>query len=126
MPMPSVSVGNHAKINAPAAVRQRLREFYVGTLGCQMIDAPGPDFDLFEFAGGFVFGLFFGDETAVLSAADHLKATWLELKTADPEGLKKRLLDFGVRPIDYPDTARFYFQGPDGQVWRIARLDGGI
>ena len=126
MPTPRVSVGNHAKINASAALRQRLREFYVDLLGCQMIDAPGPEFDLFEFAGGFVFGLFFGDESSVLPAAEQLKATWLQLKTADPAKLKRRLLDFGVTPIDYPDTARFYLQGPDGQVWRIAPLDGGV
>lgn len=121
-----VAVGNHMKMNAPAALRARLRGFYGGLLGCRLLPGPSSDFDLFEFAGGFVIGLCYGDESAVLSEDEHLKATWLELKTADPAALKARLLEFGVRPIDYPDPARFYFQAPDGQVWRVAHSDGGI
>jgi hypothetical protein len=120
------TVGNHVKINAAPALRERLREFYAGLLGCRPIAAPSPDFDLFEFSGGFVVGLFYGDPAAVLSEQDQLKATWLELKTEDPAGLKARLLEFGIRPVDYPDPARFYFQDPGGQVWRLAPLDGGI
>jgi hypothetical protein len=121
-----VTVGNHMKMNAAPGLRERLREFYAGVLGCRPIAAPSPDFDLFEFAGGFVLGLFYGDAGAVLSELDQLKATWLELKAADPAKLKERLLAFGVRPVDYPDPTRFYFQAPGGQVWRVAPLDGGI
>jgi catechol 2,3-dioxygenase-like lactoylglutathione lyase family enzyme len=121
-----VFVGNHAKVNAPAAQRDQLREFYTGVLGCRMIEAPSPDFDLFEFSGDFVWGVFYGDEHSVLAATEHAKATWLELKTSNPVALKNRLKEFGVTPIDYPDPDRFYFQAPDGQVWRIAAVDGGI
>jgi hypothetical protein len=121
-----IIIGNHMKMNAPAALRERLREFYAGVLGCRTVAAPSPDFDVFEFAGGFVVGLFYGDSGAVLSEQDQLKATWLELKAADPAKIKERLLKFGVRPVDYPDPTRFYFQAPGGQVWRVAPLDGGI
>ena len=121
-----VTVGNHMKQNAPAALRSRLADFYVGVLGCRVLAAPSPDFDLFEFAGGFVVGLFYGDESAVLSEQDQLKATWLELKTSEPAALKQRLLEFGVLSVEYPDPGRFYFQAPGGQVWRVAATDGGI
>ena len=121
-----VIVGNHMKMNAQPALRKRLREFYGALLGCRMVAAPSADFDLFEFSGGFVLGLFYGDAGAVLSEQDQLKAAWLELKTADPAALKARLLAFGVRAVDYPDPTRFYFQAPGGQVWRLAPLEGGI
>jgi hypothetical protein len=94
-------------------------------LGCHTIAAPSPQFDLFEFTDGFVVGLFYGDDSEVLSEQDQLKATWLELKTSDPPSLRIRLLEFDVGPIEYADTSRFYFQAPGGQVWRVAPLDGG-
>jgi hypothetical protein len=121
-----VTVGNHMKQNAPATLRGRLADFYVGVLGCRLLAAPSADFDLYEFAGGFILGLFFGDESAVLSQQDQLKATWLELKTSEPAALKQRLVEFGVQAVEYPDPGRFYFQAPGGQVWRVAPLDGGI
>jgi hypothetical protein len=51
---------------------------------------------------------------------------WMELKVADPEALKARLLTFGVQEVEFPDPTRFFFQAPGGQVFRVAPLDGGI
>ena len=48
------------------------------------------------------------------------------IKSKNPEGLKKRLQEFGVREVDYPDKTRFFFQAPGGQVFRLAPLDGGL
>ena len=50
----------------------------------------------------------------------------MELKVERPEELKVKLVAFGVRPIDYPDPTRFYFQAPGGQVYRLAPIDGGL
>ena len=121
-----VQVGNHLKMNLPHALRQRARDFYAGLLGCKPMDSPSPDLDLYEFDGGFVLGLFFGDPSTTLSEADHLRATWMELKVDDPAAWKARLLAFGVTPVDFPDPTRFFFQAPGGQVFRLAPLDGGI
>jgi len=121
-----VTIGNHMKLNAPSALRDLLRVFYIDVLGCRTVAAPRPEFDLYEFAGGFVVGMFFGDDREVLTEQDQLKAAWLELKTSDPAALRQRLLEFGVRPVDYPDPTRFYFQAPGGQVWRVAPADGGV
>jgi hypothetical protein len=73
-----------------------------------------------------VLGLFFVDATQTLSDADWLKATWLELKVADPIGWQARLRAFGVREVEFPDPTRFFFQAPGGQVFRLAPLDGGV
>jgi hypothetical protein len=55
-------------------------------------------------------GLFFADATEFLTDDDYLKATWLEIKVADPIDGKARLQSFGVPQADYPDPNRFYFR----------------
>lgn len=55
-----------------------------------------------------------------------MKAAWLEIKAKDVEAMKRRLVEFGVKEVDYPDKTRFFFQAPSGQVFRLAPVDGGI
>lgn len=119
-------IGNHMKLNVHAALREPTRTFYLDLLGALPLQSPREDLDIYEFEDGFVVGVFFCEDDQVLSESDHLKAAWLEIKTATPEALRQRLVEFGVRRIDYPDKARFYFQAPGGQVFRLAPLEGGI
>jgi hypothetical protein len=121
-----VHIGNHMKMTLPRHLRARSREFYASLLGCKVLESPLPDLDLYEFAGGFVLGLFFSGDRDVLAEADHLKGTWLEIKVDDPAAWNARLRAFGVQPVDYPDPTRFYFQAPGGQVYRLAPMDGGL
>jgi hypothetical protein len=88
--------------------------------------SPAPDLDLFVFGNQFVLGVFFCEPADVLSEEGHLKAAWLEIKTKDVPGVQKRLLEFGVKEVDYVDKSRFYFQAPGGQVFRLAPEEGGI
>jgi hypothetical protein len=120
-------LGNHLKMHLPKAERERARRFYQEVLECRPMEAPPyPDLDLYEFDDGTVVGLFFLDDATVLSGQDSEKATWLEIKTSDPEKLQQKLHEFGVKRIDFPDPSRFYFQAPGGQVFRVAPLDGGL
>jgi hypothetical protein len=121
-----VHLGNHLKMNLPAHLRARVREFYAGLLGCTVLESPRPDLDLYEFAAGQVLGFFFVDAAEALTAAEYLKATWLEIKVDDPARWKDRLLAFGVQEVEFPDPTRFYFQAPGGPVFRLAPLDGGL
>ena len=121
-----VRIGNHLKMTVPHHLRSRTRDFYSGLLRCQPLASPRDDLDLYEFEGGFVLGLFFADIADTLSEADCLKATWLELKVADPPAWKARLQAFGVVEVEFPDPTRFFFQAPGGQVFRLAPLDGGL
>jgi len=121
-----VTIGNHLKMNIPLEQRERTREFYAGLLKCKPMASPSPELDLYEFDGGFVLGLFFGPAAASLSEAEHLRATWMELKVDDPAAWKTKLVAFGVRPVEFPDPTRFFFQAPGGQVFRLAPLDGDI
>jgi hypothetical protein len=61
------------------------------------------------------------DERA-LSLPEQMKSIWLEfsnLRTADPDALKRGILDSGIAEIEYWDKTHFYFQAPGGQsfVW---------
>jgi hypothetical protein len=125
-----VTIGNHLKMNVPAGMKSRTREFYSSLLGLKSIPSPAEDLDLYEFPGGFVLGLFFSNDPAeLLTPQDYLKATWLELKVDDLTQWKKRLQEFGVTEIAYKDPSRFtepyprfFFQAPGGQVFRLAPL----
>lgn len=120
-------IGNHLKMHLPRTLRQRARQFYVDILGCKaLVQQPYAGLDLYEFEGGFVVGLFFVEDEKVLSEQDQLKAAWMEIKTADPAALERRLRQFGVRQVEFADTSRFYFQAPGGQVFRLAPMDGGL
>jgi hypothetical protein len=118
--------GNHLKLNVHKSLRDRVRTFYLDVLECKTMRAPMPDLDLFLFDDTFVLGVFYCDQAEVLSEEDHLKAAWMEIKAKDVEVTKRRLLEFGVKEVEYSDKMRFYFQAPGGQVFRLAPMDGGI
>jgi hypothetical protein len=119
-------IGNHLKLNVHKNLRGRVRLFYIDVLQCTTIPSPAPDLDLFLFSNSFVLGVFFCEQADVLSDEDHLKAAWLEIKTKEVQEVKRRLAEFGVKEVEYPDKTRFYFQAPGGQVFRLAPEEGGI
>ncbi len=121
-----VHIGNHLKMNVAHSLRPRTRDFYAGLLKCKSLESPRDDLDLYEFAGGFILGLFFVDPSATLTDAQYLNAMWMELKVDDPAAWQARLIAFGVNPVEFPDPTRFFFAAPGGQVFRLAPLDGGL
>ena len=122
-----IAIGNHLKMHLPHHLRERALRFYTDLLGCRKLpDLPYPNVDLYEFQGGFVLGLFFYDEADTLPEKEQLKATWMEIKSNDPDALKQRLIGFGVHEVEFEDKSRFYFQAPGGQVFRVAPMEGGL
>lgn len=119
-------IGNHMKFNVHKSLRERVRSFFLDILECKTMPSPAADLELYLFPDNFVLGVFFCEQADVLSEEDHLKAAWLEIKTKDIPGLKQRLVDFGVKEVEYSDKSRFYFQAPGGQVFRLAPMEGGI
>lgn len=115
--------GNHLKIHAHKSLKQKIKDFYTTMLGCKSIPTPMTSIECYKFEDGFVVGVYFGETEEVLSEKDQHKGAWLEIKTDNPDQLKKHLIDFGVKEVNYEDKSRFYFQAPGGQVFRIALLE---
>lgn len=115
--MPTVAVGNHAKLTARSIDRTRIRKFYQDVLGCT-ITKRSDDIDYFRFDADFFVAVIY--DNAVPSEDQQTKSIWLELKADDPIALTKRIRDFGVREIESWETGRLYFQAPGGQVFRVA------
>ena len=120
------AIGNHIKTNVKRGLEDQVRQFYREILGCNSLPSPATHLDLYEFANGFVLGVFFCDDADVLTEEQCLNAAWLEIKTANPQDVKERLLRIGVKEVDYPDKSRFYFQAPGAQMFRLAPEDGEI
>ena len=118
--MAKVSFGNHAKINAPITLRDKIRSFYQQVLECDLVVAQEA-MDVMRFANDFYIGIVYEDNH--LEEEHFLLAMWLELKTPDPEDLKKRLRQFGVKDIEYKDKNHFYFHAPGGQIYRVSHID---
>lgn len=118
--MDKVSFGNHAKITAPLSLRDKIRSFYQQVLGCDQVVAQEA-MDVMRFTNDFFVGIAYAAN--VLEEKHFLLAMWLELKTSDPNELKKKLQQFGVKEIEYQDKNHFYFHAPGGQVFRVSHID---
>jgi catechol 2,3-dioxygenase-like lactoylglutathione lyase family enzyme len=117
--MASVSFGNNMKMSALASDRDRIQKFYRDVLGCEV--TARQDVDFIRFKNDFYIGVVY--EKVPLRDADLLKAVWLEVRTARPQEMKKKILDFGIKELEHWDKERFYFQAPGGQVFRLAGDD---
>lgn len=118
----AVSFGNNLKLSVAASERERLRRFYRDVLGCQL-ESNGP-VDFIGFANDVWFGVLYSDTAAaVLDDAEAQKAAWLEIRTAQPDQLKTKILAFGLKQIPGKGKDMFYFQAPGGQVFRLAPSD---
>ena len=114
--MTNVSLGEHSKLTANPAERDRVRKFYTQVLGCPATKESGK-IDIFRIGSDFSLGVVY--DNSALSAADGLKSIWLELRTPEPEALKARILEFGIQEASFWDKEHFYFQAPGGQVFRL-------
>lgn len=114
--MSTVSIGSHSKFTALPSERERIRQFYQEVLGCK-ITKKSEQVDFFRIGEDFFIAALYED--VVLSQSDLLKSIWLEIKSDNPKGMRKNILEFGVKEIETWDKAHLYFQAPGGQVFRL-------
>ncbi len=112
----SVSLGENSKMTVRPSERERLERFYRDVLGCNVI-TKSKTLDIIQMGKTFFIGVVYDD--SALSDSDFLKSPWLDLRTDRPEELKRRILSFGIKEIQYWDKEHFYFQAPGGQVFRL-------
>src|ERR1700739_3704866 len=59
------------------------------------------------------------DESEFLRSA---RSVWLEIKSDNVEEMTRKILAFGVRKLEVPDS-HLYFQAPGGQCLRLVGID---
>lgn len=116
--MAKVVLGNHTAVFAARSDQKRIRSFYREALGCE-VRVSTDDIDRFRLDDTHF--CFVYQDTG-LSKDDFIKSIYLELKTTDVAETKRRILDFGVRQLEVPDS-HLYFQAPGGQVFRLVGVD---
>jgi catechol 2,3-dioxygenase-like lactoylglutathione lyase family enzyme len=119
--MAKVALGNHSAVRVPRTERDAVRRFYRDVLGGE-ITRESDLKDDFRLGGGFYIAFLYEDEGAALAESGFLQAIYLELKTDDVDGLRQRIVAFGVKVLDVPDP-HLYFQAPGGQVFRLVGID---
>jgi hypothetical protein len=113
----SVSLGENSKLTVNPSERSKIRKFYKDILGCPATKE-SERIDVFKIGNTFYLGVMYDD--SALTPEYSLKSIWLELRTENAEGLKRKILDFGIKELEYWDKEHFYFQAPGGQVFRLA------
>ena len=116
--MTKLILGNHTAVFAARSEQTLIRRFYRDVLGATArVETDAVDrFQL----GGVHFCFVWQDDA--LSPDQFLRAIYLELATDDLEGMKQKIIDFGVRLVDIPDP-HLYFQAPGGQVFKLVAMN---
>jgi catechol 2,3-dioxygenase-like lactoylglutathione lyase family enzyme len=115
--MTKVLLGNHMAGFAARADQDRIRRFYRDVLGCTT-KVTTDEVDRYQL-GDTHFCFVWQDRG--LDESEFLKATYLELKSDDPDALRKTIVAFGVNTLEVPDP-HLYFQAPGGQVFRLVGI----
>ena len=119
--MAKVIFGNHCSVLVPERDRDRIRKFYCGVLGGQLMQAD-TERDLIRLGEDFYMAVLYGDvpdESEFLRTA---RSVWLEIKSDNVEEMIRKILHFGVRRLEVPDP-HLYFQAPGGQCLRLVGID---
>jgi len=119
--MAKIIFGNHSSVIVPRKDRDNIRKFYCDVLGGK-ITKEEDERDFLRLGENFYIGFLYGnvpDESEFLRTA---RSVWLEIKSDNVEEMTRKILDFGVRKLDIPDS-HLYFQAPGGQVLRLVGID---
>ena len=119
--MTKVVFGNHSALRVPRTEKDRIRRFYRDVLGCT-ITREGDQKDDIRLGDDFYIAFLYEDGEIALDENDFLKAIYLELKTDDVDGMRQKIVDFGVKILAVPDP-HLYFQAPGGQVLRLVGIN---
>jgi catechol 2,3-dioxygenase-like lactoylglutathione lyase family enzyme len=119
--MAKVIFGNHSSVIVPRKDRDSICKFYCDVLG-GIITKEEDDRDFLRLGENFYIGFLYGDVADESEFLRTARSMWLEIKSDNVEELTQKILDFGVRKLDVPDT-HFYFQAPGGLCWRLVGIN---
>jgi len=120
--VPGSALSDRAHFLARPETKEKLVWCFGTVLGCGAavsLNAPGlaEPMMAFKFPGGGSVSIEFTKDA--LDDREARRGAWLEIKSGDPEALKKKIVDAGFERIHHPATNTFYFAAPGGQVFGI-------
>ena len=119
--MAKVVFGNHSSVLVPRQDRDSIRKFYCDVLGGKVTKAD-PERDFIRLGDDFFYVVLYGDVPDASEFLRSARSVWLEIKSDDVEGMRRRILESGlVRKLDVPDP-HLYFQAPGGQCLRLVGI----
>jgi hypothetical protein len=119
--MAKIIFGNHSSVLVPAKERENIRKFYCDVLGSRITKSEN-ERDFLCLGDNFYIGFLYGDvpdESEFLRTA---RSIWLEIKSDNVKEMTQKILDFGVRKLEVPDS-HLYFQAPGGQCLRLVGIN---
>jgi hypothetical protein len=119
---PGLAGSNRTHLFVKPAFKEKFVWYFSTLLGCgtaMSLKAPGLAEPIlaWRFPGGGALSVEFTD--AALDEEQAGRGAWLELWAAEPEALKKTILEAGLKQVRYPATNTFYFAAPGGQIFGI-------
>jgi pimeloyl-ACP methyl ester carboxylesterase len=108
--------------------RDRFTALFRDVLDCDVVELdfglPNPIL-LVAFSDGSAFSVEFTDLAPedvtgdVVDDASALRGAWIEFRTADLAGYRRRLREAGIREFRHAGSVHVYFSAPGGQVFRL-------
>ncbi len=111
-----IVLNNRVHTYARPAFKDALIKFFTHIFEAETVPVPGTSILAFRFPDNSSYSVELTEEA--LGEQQARRGAWLEVKTDDPDALKKKVLEAGVPQVEYV-TGRFYFQAPGGQIWGI-------
>jgi hypothetical protein len=97
-------------------VKEALTDFFVRIFEARVVPVEGASIVVFRLGEDSSLSVEFTEDG--LDEQQARRGPWLEVATDDSDGLRKKVIEAGLRQVPYL-TGRFYFQAPGGQVWGI-------
>jgi hypothetical protein len=119
--MAKVIFGNHSSVLMPQQDRDSIRKFYCDVLGGKVTRAD-PERDFICLGEAFYIAFLYGDVADESEFLRSARSAWLEVKSDNVEEMTRRILAFGVRKLEVPDS-HLDFQAPGGQCFRLVGID---
>ena len=122
--MAKVIFGNHSSVIVPWQDRDNIRKFYCDVLGGQITRAQD-ERDFLRLGEDFYIVFLYGDVPDSSEFQQTARSVWLEIKSDNVEEMRRKILDFGVRKLEVPES-HLYFQAPSGQCIRLVGIDADL
>jgi len=119
--MSVAAFGNHSAVTVSRQDRDSIRKFYGDVLGGEIVKEDN-ERDILRLQENFYIAFLYGDVPDESEFLRSSSSVWQEMKSDNVEQMTRKILDFGVRKLDKPDS-HLSFQAPEGQVFQLVGIN---